>query len=347
MPKHKKIKRWNSKKYDTIIDVRSPSEFEIDHIVGAINCPILYDDERQKVGTIYKQISSFKAKIIGSSLSAKNIAFHIEKEFLEKKGSWKPLIYCWRGGQRSKAFSIVLSEVGWRTYQLSGGYKEYRNDIIKYLDNIGMKLKIILISGKTGSAKTKILHSIRDQGAQILDLEGLARHKGSLLGAIPNLKQPSQKFFESLLFYEINKLNFKKNIFIEAESSKVGNVHIPKSIWSNMILSKRIEVVADVNTRAKFLIDDYQYMCKNPILIKPMIKGLKTRLSNNLIDSWEKLIDEKKWFELTKSFLENHYDSSYSSNTIKNDRKVIREVQATTLNNENIKNIAKIIINTK
>ena len=347
MPKHKKIKRWNSKKYDTIIDVRSPSEFEIDHIVGAINCPILYDDERQKVGTIYKQISSFKAKIIGSSLSAKNIAFHIEKEFLEKKGSWKPLIYCWRGGQRSKAFSIVLSEVGWRTYQLSGGYKEYRNDIIKYLDNIGMKLKIILISGKTGSAKTKILHSIRDQGAQILDLEGLARHKGSLLGAIPNLKQPSQKFFESLLFYEINKLNLKKNIFIEAESSKVGNVHIPKSIWSNMILSKRIEVVADVNTRAKFLIDDYQYMCKNPILIKPMIKGLKTRLSNNLINSWEKLIDEKKWFELTKSFLENHYDSSYSSNTIKNDRKVIRELQATTLNNDDIKNIAKIIINTK
>tara|TARA_B110000967_G_scaffold45210_1_gene45389 strand:+ start:106 stop:1149 length:1044 start_codon:yes stop_codon:yes gene_type:complete len=347
MPKHKKIKRWNSKKYDTIIDVRSPSEFEIDHIVGAINCPILYDDERQKVGTIYKQISSFKAKIIGSSLSAKNIAFHIEKEFLEKKGSWKPLIYCWRGGQRSKAFSIVLSEVGWRTYQLSGGYKEYRNDIIKYLDNIGMKLKIILISGKTGSAKTKILHSIRDQGAQILDLEGLARHKGSLLGAIPNLKQPSQKFFESLLFYEINKLNLKKNIFIEAESSKVGNVHIPKSIWSNMILSKRIEVVADVNTRAKFLIDDYQYMCKNPILIKPMIKGLKTRLSNNLINSWEKLIDEKKWFELTKSFLENHYDTSYSSNTIKNDRKVIRELQATTLNNDDIKNIAKIIINTK
>ena len=347
MSKHKKIKRWNSKKYDTIIDVRSPSEFEIDHIVGAINCPILYDDERQKVGTIYKQISSFKAKIIGSSLSAKNIASHIEKEFLEKKGSWKPLIYCWRGGQRSKAFSIVLSEVGWRTYQLSGGYKEYRNDIIKYLDNVGIKLKIILISGKTGSAKTKILHSIRDQGAQILDLEGLARHKGSLLGSIPNLKQPSQKLFESLLFYEINKLNLKKNIFIEAESSKVGNVHIPKSIWSNMILSQRIEVVADVNTRAKFLIDDYHYMCKNPVLIEPMIKGLKSRLSNDLIDSWKKLIDKKKWFELTKSFLENHYDASYSSNTIKNDRKVLKEVRATTLNNDDIKKIAKIIINTK
>ena len=347
MQNHKKIKRWDSKKYDTIIDVRSPSEFEIDHIVGAINCPILYDDERQKVGTIYKQISSFKAKIIGSSLSAKNIASHIEKEFLEKKGSWKPLIYCWRGGQRSKAFSIVLSEVGWRTYQLSGGYKEYRNDIIKYLDNVGIKLKIILISGKTGSAKTKILHSIRDQGAQILDLEGLARHKGSLLGAIPNLKQPSQKLFESLLFYEINKLNLKKYIFVEAESSKVGNVHIPKSIWSNMILSKRIEVVADVNTRAKFLIDDYHYMCKNPILIEPMIKGLKSRLSNDLIDSWKKLIDKKKWFELTKSFLENHYDSSYSSNTIKNDRKVLKEVRATTLNNDDIKKIAKIIINTK
>jgi len=347
MQKYKIIKRWNSKKFDTIIDVRSPSEFEIDHIVGAINCPILYDEERHRVGTIYKQISSFKAKIIGSSISAKNISSHIEKEFLEKKGSWKPLVYCWRGGQRSKAFSIVLSEVGWRTYQLKGGYKEYRNDVIKHLDLIGMKIKIILVSGKTGSAKTKILESIKDQGGQILNLEGLARHKGSLLGSIPSLKQPSQKLFESLLFYKIKKLNLKKHVFVEAESSKIGNIHIPKSIWSNMILSQRIEVVADVNTRAQFLIDDYHYMCENPILIKPMIIGLTSRLSKTLIGSWKKLIDEKKWFELTKSFLENHYDPSYSSNIIKNDRKILKEVNATTLNNYDIKKIAKIIINTK
>ena len=345
MTKHKVIKKWNNKKFDTIIDVRSPLEFAEDHIVGAINCPVLSDLERQKVGTIYKKESSFKAKIIGSSLTAKNIAFHIENKFMEKKGSWQPLIYCWRGGQRSKAFSIVLSEVGWRTNQLKGGYKEYRNQVINFLDNIGPKLKITLISGKTGSAKTKILKSIENEGGQILDLEGLANHKGSLLGKIPDLIQPSQKFFESLIFNKIQKLNLKDKIYIEAESSKIGNIHIPKSIWKKMINSPRIEISANVELRAKFLVSDYDYMCNNPTLINPIIKGLKNRLSKELFDEWTNLIDRKKWFDLTKSFLENHYDPSYSSNTIKNDRKVIKKITATSLNNSDIKDIAKKILN--
>jgi len=345
MTKHKLIKKWNNKKFDTIIDVRSPLEFAEDHIVGAINCPVLSDLERQKVGTIYKKESSFKAKIIGSSLTAKNIAFHIENKFMEKKGSWQPLIYCWRGGQRSKAFSIVLSEVGWRTNQLKGGYKEYRNQVINFLDNIGPKLKITLISGKTGSAKTKILKSIENEGGQILDLEGLANHKGSLLGKIPDLIQPSQKFFESLIFNKIQKLNLKDKIYIEAESSKIGNIHIPKSIWKKMIKSPRIEISANVELRAKFLVSDYDYMCNDPTLINPIIKGLKNRLSKKLFDEWTNLIDRKKWFDLTKSFLENHYDPSYSSNTIKNDRKVIKKITATSLNNSDIKDIAKKILN--
>ena len=345
MTKHKVIKKWNNKKFDTIIDVRSPLEFAEDHIVGAINCPVLSDLERQKVGTIYKKESSFKAKIIGSSLTAKNIAFHIENNFMKKKGSWQPLIYCWRGGQRSKAFSIVLSEVGWRTNQLKGGYKEYRNQVINFLDNIGPKLKITLISGKTGSAKTKILKSIENEGGQILDLEGLANHKGSLLGKIPDLIQPSQKFFESLIFNKIQNLNLKDKIYIEAESSKIGNIHIPKSIWKKMIKSPRIEISANVELRAKFLVSDYDYMCNDPTLINPIIKGLKNRLSKKLFDEWTNLIDRKKWFDLTKSFLENHYDPSYSSNTIKNDRKVIKKITATSLNNSDIKDIAKKILN--
>ena len=345
MTKHKVIKKWNNKKFDTIIDVRSPLEFAEDHIVGAINCPVLSDLERQKVGTIYKKESSFKAKIIGSSLTAKNIAFHIENNFMEKKGSWQPLIYCWRGGQRSKAFSIVLSEVGWRTNQLKGGYKEYRNQVINFLDNIGPKLKITLISGKTGSAKTKILKSIENEGGQILDLEGLANHKGSLLGKIPDLIQPSQKFFESLIFNKIQNLNLKDKIYIEAESSKIGNIHIPKSIWKKMIKSPRIEISANVELRAKFLVSDYDYMCNDPTLINPIIKGLKNRLSKELFDEWTNLIDRKKWFDLTKSFLENHYDPSYSSNTIKNDRKVIKKITATSLNNSAIEGIAKKILN--
>ena len=343
--KHKKIKKWENKTFDTIIDVRSPLEYEEDHIIGSINCPVLYDQERIIVGTIYKKESTFRAKIIGSSLTARNIAKHIEEKFINQKGSWQPLIYCWRGGQRSKAFSLILSEVGWRTFQLEGGYKKYRNEVISFLNKVGSKLKIILISGKTGSAKTKILQNIKLQGGQILDLENLANHKGSLLGKIPNLKQPSQKLFESKLYHQIKQLDLRRNVYIEAESSKIGNIHIPKTLWAKMIVSPRIEIKADIELRSSFLLNDYKYMCENPELIKPIIYGLKNRLSKKLINDWMDLITKKLWLDLTKSFLENHYDPSYSSNTIKNDRKVIKKIQAKSFSKEEINKITKLILN--
>jgi tRNA 2-selenouridine synthase len=343
--KHKKIKKWENKTFDTIIDVRSPLEYEEDHIIGSINCPVLYDQERIIVGTIYKKESTFRAKIIGSSLTARNIAKHIEEKFINQKGSWQPLIYCWRGGQRSKAFSLILSEVGWRTFQLEGGYKKYRNEVINFLNKVGSKLKIILISGKTGSAKTKILQNIKLQGGQILDLENLANHKGSLLGKIPDLKQPSQKLFESKLYHQIKQLDLRRNVYIEAESSKIGNIHIPKTLWAKMIVSPRIEIKADIELRSSFLLNDYKYMCENPELIKPIIYGLKNRLSKKLINDWMELITKKLWLDLTKSFLENHYDPSYSSNTIKNDRKVIKKIQAKSFSKEEINKITKLILN--
>ena len=343
--KHKKIKKWENKTFDTIIDVRSPLEYDEDHIIGSINCPVLYDQERIIVGTIYKKESTFRAKIIGSSLTARNIAKHIEEKFINQKGSWQPLIYCWRGGQRSKAFSLILSEVGWRTFQLEGGYKKYRNEVINFLNKVGSKLKIILISGKTGSAKTKILQNIKLQGGQILDLENLANHKGSLLGKIPNLKQPSQKLFESKLYHQIKQLDLRRNVYIEAESSKIGNIHIPKTLWAKMIVSPRIEIKADIELRSSFLLNDYKYMCENPELIKPIIYGLKNRLSKKLINDWMELITKKLWLDLTKSFLENHYDPSYSSNTIKNDRKVIKKIQAKSFSKEEINKITKLILN--
>jgi len=343
--KHKRIKKWENKTFDTIIDVRSPLEYEEDHIIGSINCPVLYDQERIIVGTIYKKESTFRAKIIGSSLTTRNIAKHIEEKFINQKGSWQPLIYCWRGGQRSKAFSLILSEVGWRTFQLEGGYKKYRNEVISFLNKVGSKLKIILISGKTGSAKTKILQNIKLQGGQILDLENLANHKGSLLGKIPDLKQPSQKLFESKLYHQIKQLDLRRNVYIEAESSKIGNIHIPKTLWAKMIVSPRIEIKADIELRSSFLLNDYKYMCENPELIKPIIYGLKNRLSKKLINDWMELITKKLWLDLTKSFLENHYDPSYSSNTIKNDRKVIKKIQAKSFSKEEINKITKLILN--
>ena len=178
-----------------------------------------------------------------------------------------------------------------------------------------------------------------------MDLEGLANHKCYLLGKIPNLIQPSQKFYESLIINKIQNRNLKDKIYVESESSIIGNIHIPKSIWKKMINSPRIEISANVELRAKFLVRDYDYMCKDPTLINPIIKGLKNRLNKKLLDEWTNLIDSKKWFDLTKSFLENHYDPSYSSNTIKNDRKVIKKINATSLNNPDIEHIAQNILN--
>ena len=161
---------------------------------------------------------------------------------------------------------------------------------------------------------------------------------------MPGLDQPSQKLFESKLFNKLRQLNLKKNIYIEAESSKIGNVHIPKSIWAKMIISPRVEIKADLKLRANFLVKDYDYMCNNPDLINPLLIGLKKRLSKNLIDSWKDLILKKKWTDLTESFLQNHYDPSYSSNTIKNDRKIIKIINAKSLSHTEIPKIAKKIL---
>ena len=340
----KYITKWNNYRFDEIIDVRSEAEYKEDHLPLAINLPVLNNKQRIEIGTIYKKSSPFKAKKLGASYISENISKYLKNYLINKPGNWKPLIYCWRGGQRSKAFSIILSEVGWRTYQLNGGYREYRNKVIDFFEKIGPKLKIILISGKTGSAKTKILQSIDKFGGQILDLEGIANHKGSLLGKIPGLEQPSQKLFESKLYYELKQLNLRKSIYVEAESSKIGNIHIPKSVWAKMIISPRVEIEADIKLRAKFLVKDYYYMCKNPDLIYPLLNGLKKRLSKNLIDSWKDLILKKKWIELTQSFLENHYDPSYSSNTIKNDRKIKKLLNVKSLSDKEIRKIAKVIL---
>ena len=224
----KYVNKWDSKNYDTIIDVRSPSEFEKDHIYNSLNFPVLHDEQREKVGKLYKNINNFQAKILGASLISKNISLHLMNEFIYKKGDWMPLIYCWRGGKRSKSLATVLSEIGWRVTILRGGYKNYRNQIIINIKKICSDFKFIVISGSTGTAKTKILQEIKKKGEQVLDLEKLAEHKGSLLGKSKNVKQPSQKFFETNLYVELKNITNKlQYVYIESESSKIGNINLP------------------------------------------------------------------------------------------------------------------------
>ncbi len=218
---------WQPDQYDMVIDVRSPSEFADDHIEGAVNLPALFDDERAEIGTIYKQISAFAARRTGAANMSRNIAHHLETFLQDKPATFRPLIHCWRGGQRSRAFTLVLSEVGWTSYLLEGGYKAYRRDVLDKINSLPDHLQFIVIAGRTGSGKTALLRTLKQKQQQILDLEDLAAHRGSLLGQIPGRPQPRQRMFESRLVHKLLKFDPSKPVFVESESSRIGNLQIP------------------------------------------------------------------------------------------------------------------------
>ncbi len=208
--------------FDEIIDVRTPAEFAEDHIPGAINCPVLSDEERITVGTLYKQVSPFEARKVGAALVAKNIAHHIETRFHAHPKSWRPLVYCWRGGQRSGAMSIILAQVGWAAHKLEGGYKAYRREVLEKLDTLPATFNYRVVCGATGSGKSRLLAALAANGAQVLDLEGLAQHRGSVLGGLPQQAQPAQKRFDTPLVQTLQGFDPKQPVFVEAESNKIG-----------------------------------------------------------------------------------------------------------------------------
>lgn len=202
---------------DGIVDVRSPAEFAEDHVPGAVNLPVLDDAERARVGTIYVQELRMKARRLGAALVARNIARHLEEGLKDKPGSWAPLIYCWRGGQRSNAMATVLEQVGWRPTVLSGGYKTYRRRVTAALYDAEPDFRVILLDGYTGVAKTEVLGRLERLGVQTLDLEGLAAHRGSLFGALPGHPQPHQKGFELALLARVDALDRTRPVVVEAK----------------------------------------------------------------------------------------------------------------------------------
>ena len=336
------IDDWRKETFDEIIDVRSPAEYFIDHIPGSSNIAILNDEERSLVGTLYKT-NSFKAKVLGASLISKNISEILKNNLLEKKGSWNCLIYCWRGGQRSRSLALVLNEIGWRVTILSGGYKSFRRIIRNELENLN-GFEFYILQAQTGTAKTKILECLKQMGAQVLNLEELANHRGSLLGRELNQKQPNQKFFESKIHSIISKFKNDKPVFVEAESSKIGKLHLPISLWKELVNSKRIKIKAPINKRVSFLLEDYQHLIENPSLLEPFIKGMKNRFSKKLIVDWELMIKNNNWSEFVKSILENHYDPSYKHSENKYSHLITNKYNLTDLSNEEICKISNKII---
>jgi tRNA 2-selenouridine synthase len=297
--------------YDEIIDVRSPAEFAEDHIPGAINCPVLDDAQRIEVGTLYKQVSPFVAKKIGAAMVSENIGRHLRERFLDKAKDWKPLIYCWRGGNRSGSMTTVFRAIGWRACQLEGGYKTWRSHVIARLECLPEHLNFHVICGTTGSAKTRVLQAIGALGEQILDLETLASHKGSVLGVLPGQPQPGQKWFETLLLQELAGFDPARPVYVEAESRKIGRLHVPEALIGRIRAGECYGIDATLAARVAFLLTDYDYFLAQPDLLGEPLAALKSLHSAETMKRWHGMIAAADWPALVRELLEQHYDPLY------------------------------------
>jgi len=333
--------------FDAILDARSPAEFADDHLPGAASCAVLSNEERARVGTLYKQVSPFEAKKIGAALVAKNIATHIEAHFLDKPREWRPLVYCWRGGKRSGAFAHILREIGWDAHRLEGGYKAWRQQIIAALATLPQRYAYQVISGPTGSAKSRILEALGGHGAQVLHLEELAAHKGSVLGSLPGKKlagppqellgppgggaersevfgggafvpQPSQRMFESRLHAALTELDPARPVFVEAESRRIGQLQVPDALINAIRAAPCIRIDARRPARADFLLRDYDYFLARPQWLVEQLGRLRGLQSNETLARWTAWIEAGEFRALVDELLELHYDPLYQRSQEKN-----------------------------
>ena len=315
---------WTDERIDEIIDVRSPAEFAEDHIPGAINLPVFTNEERAEIGTIYKQQSPFLARRKGAALVSKNIASHIHNHLLDRPEKWRPLIHCWRGGQRSRAFAHICAEIGWACFLLDGGYKTYRGQVLDGLRSLPKALSIIIISGKTGAGKTHLLHEIAKQGGQIIDLEALACHRGSLLGADPEKSQPSQRFFESQLHHNMSHFDTSQPVFIEAESSRVGDIAIPKELWHMMNDAAVIELESPLSFRLGLLKTDYPHLLhKDAADLHNLIEGMTKRYGKDTTAKWRSDLLSGDFDSFVTQILSDHYDPSYERTGKRHERNIL------------------------
>src|SRR5258708_21877464 len=297
--------------YDEIIDVRTPAEFALDHVPGAVNLPVLSNEERALVGTIYVQDSRMKARRIGAALVARNIAGHLEGALQDRPGSYAPLIYCWRGCQRSLAMATVLAQVGWRPTRLAGGYMPYRRRVTAALYDTAPPLRLIVLDGYTGSAKTEILGRLAAQGVQALDLEGLAGHRGSLFGAIPGQGQPSQKMFESNLLAVLERLDPARPIVFEAESSKIGQLNLPPVLWKAMANAPRIELEVPRAARVAYLLAVYGDIAADAPAMASALAALPGRHGRKQVGLWRDQLERGQLPHLADRLGQLPYEPAY------------------------------------
>ncbi|MCE1251671.1 MAG: tRNA 2-selenouridine(34) synthase MnmH [Comamonadaceae bacterium] len=305
-------------RYDTLIDARTPAEFAIDHIPGAINLPVLNNEERVIVGTLYKQQGAFEARRVGGAMVAANLAAHLRGPLADKPAHWRPLVYCWRGGMRSGSMVQWLRLVGWDAQQMQGGYKAWRRHVIDQLDALAPQLALRVLCGPTGSAKTRVLQALAAQGAQVLDLEGFACHRGSVLGALPGVAQPAQTAFETQIVAALDAMDLQRPIYIEAESARIGRLNVPLALLNRLRASPCIEIEAGTAARLDFLLRDYANLGDDPAQLARLLGTLKELHGSEVIARWQAWAHERALAPLFAELMALHYDPLYQRSQSKN-----------------------------
>ena len=306
--------------FSAIIDARSPAEFAQDHLPGAVNWPTLDDEQRHLVGTEYKQVSAFEAKKRGAAIAARNIAAHIERELMHTPKDWAPLLYCWRGGKRSGSLGLVLDQIGFRVSLIEGGYKAFRSAVIEDLARQVQRLHWQVICGTTGSGKTRLLHALAEQGAQVLDLEGLARHRSSVLGLIPGEKQPTQKAYDTLIWDALRKFSADRPVYVESESRKVGNLALAESLISAMRSSPCLRLELDDTSRVALLIEEYPFFVSNTEFFCERLASLIEVRGREQVQHWQELARSGQTAAVVQDLLTHHYDPAYLASIRRNFR---------------------------
>ncbi|WP_297634254.1 tRNA 2-selenouridine(34) synthase MnmH [uncultured Clostridium sp.] len=293
------------------VDVRSPKEFEESTIKGAINIPVLLDEEREEVGTLYVRSSVEEARTRGIELISKRLPEIFEKfQELYSVQRKKVVIFCARGGMRSSSIHSLLYSLGLKVYKLKGGYKAYRKYINENFEEMLSEMKFIVLYGKTGVGKTEYLKTLKERGYDILDLEGAANHRGSLLGSVSIGKIHTQKAFETEVFHAL--LERKGNIvFTEGESKRIGRIIIPDFIWENMMKSEKIWIEDSIENRCDLLINEY---IQNEESINELLEAMdkiKKYLSNKKVEDYKTMIKEGNFKEACENLMLNYYDPMY------------------------------------
>ena len=313
--------------FEKIIDVRSELEFEEDAIPTSENIPVLNNFQRKRVGKIYKN-DPFEARKIGATIIIKNIETFLKKNLLSK--SQNILIYCWRGGMRSLSLYLILKNIGYKVAIVDKGYKEYRSFINNFFMNELGSIKFKILNGLTGTGKTFFLNKLSNS-FPVIDFEKLAGHKGSILGDIPGISQPTQKQFESRIWYSMFKSQFKKEFWVESESHRIGKLFIPNKLFVKMKNGKVFNLIIPKTARVNFILKDYKYLLEQKKKLSNSLLILKKFIGEKEFKNLKEQIEKKNYNKFVLNLLDLHYDKVYKR--IKNYRTAYKQIKLNSIDN--------------